>query len=134
MQLHTIAPAPNAAFRSCLGGVIRASVLFAATSPALADGRVSRAIEAASEMYIAGRNGACPNLRFDMGALIDMLKGYGLQVQVQEIEAGGKYRDKMPASMVMATRRYGSNPSMFCASAAEVYATGSTANVIELQK
>jgi hypothetical protein len=39
-------------------------------------------------MYIAGRNGACPNLRFNMGALIDMLKGYGLQAQ--DIEAGGK--------------------------------------------
>jgi hypothetical protein len=118
MQLLTIAPAPNAAFRSCLGGVIRASI--------------SRAIETASEMYIAGRNGACPNLRFNMGALIDMLKGYGLQVQ--DIEAGGKYRDEMQASMVMAAQRYGSNPSMFCANAAEVYATGSTANVIELQK
>jgi hypothetical protein len=88
MQLLTIAPALIAAFRSCLGGVIRASVLFAAISPALADGRISRAIEAASEMYIAGRNGACPNLRFNMGALIDMLKGYGLKVQ--DIEASGK--------------------------------------------
>jgi hypothetical protein len=39
-------------------------------------------------MYIAGRNGAWPNLRFNMGALIDMLKGYGLQAQ--DIEAGGK--------------------------------------------
>jgi hypothetical protein len=106
----------------------RASILFAAISPALADERISRAIDTASEMYIAGRNGACPNLRFNMGALIDMLKGYGLQVQ--DIEAGGKYRDEM----VMAAQRYGSNPSMFCASAAEVYATGSTANVIELQK
>jgi hypothetical protein len=132
MQLLTIAPAPNAAFRSCLGGVIRASILFAAISPALADERISRAIDTASEMYIAGRNGACPNLRFNMGALIDMLKGYGLQVQ--DIEAGGKYRDEMKASMVMAAQRYGSNPSMFCAKAAEVYATGSTANVIELQK
>jgi hypothetical protein len=132
MQLLTIAPAPNAAFRSCLGGVIRASILFAAISPALADERISRAIDTASEMYIAGRNGACPNLRFNMGALIDMLKGYGLQVQ--DIEAGGKYRDEMQSSMVIAAQRYGSNPSMFCASAAEVYATGSTANVIELQK
>jgi len=111
------------------------AVLFAAIVsdvPALADERISRAIEAASEMYIAGRNGACPNLRFNMGALIDMLKGYGLQVQ--DIEAGGKYRDEMQALMVMAAQRYGSNPSMFCAGAAEVYATGSTANVIELQK
>jgi hypothetical protein len=42
-------------------------------------------------MYVAGRSRACPNPRFNMGALIDMLKGYGLQVQ--DIEAGGKYRD-----------------------------------------
>jgi hypothetical protein len=39
-------------------------------------------------MYVAGRDGACPNLRFNMGALIDMLTSYGLQVQ--DIEAGGK--------------------------------------------
>jgi hypothetical protein len=95
----------------------------------LANERISRAIEAASEMYIAGRNGACPNLRFNMGALIDMLKGYGLQVQ--DIETGGKYHNEMQASMVMAAQRYGGNPSMFCASSAEV---GSTVNVIELQK
>ena len=84
------------------------AVLFAAIVadvPALADERISRAIEAASEMYIAGRNGACPNLRFNMGALIDMLKGYRLQVQ--DIGAGGKYRDEMQASMVMAAQRYG---------------------------
>jgi hypothetical protein len=111
------------------------AVLFAAIVsdvPALADERISRAIEAASEMYVAGRNGACPNLRFNMGALIDMLKGYGLRVQ--DIEAGGKYRDEMQASMVMAAKRYGSNPSIFCATAAAAYATGSTANVIELRK
>jgi hypothetical protein len=54
--------------------------------PALADERISRAIEAASEMYVAARDGACPNLRFNMGALIDMLTSYGLQVQ--DIEAG----------------------------------------------
>jgi hypothetical protein len=69
----------------------------------------SRAIEAASEMYVAG-------------------------LQVQDIEAGGKYRDEMQASMVMAAKRYGSNPSMFCATAAAAYVTGSTANVIELRK
>jgi hypothetical protein len=87
LQLLTIAPAN--AFRSCVGGAIRASVLFAAISPALADeGRISRAIEAASEMYVAGRNGACLNLRFNVDALIDMLKGYGLQVH--DIEAGGQ--------------------------------------------
>jgi hypothetical protein len=61
-----------------------AAVLFAAIVsdvPPLADERISRAIEAASEIYVAGRNGACPNLRFNVGALIDMLRGWGLQVQ-----------------------------------------------------
>jgi hypothetical protein len=54
--------------------------------PALTDEWISRAIEPASEMYVAGRDGVCPNLRFNMGALIDMLTSYGLQVQ--DIEAG----------------------------------------------
>jgi hypothetical protein len=88
-----------------------AAVLFAAIVsdvPALADERISRAIEAASEMYVAG-------------------------LQVQDIEAGGKYRDEIQASMVMAAKRYGGNPSMFCAAAA-ADVTGSTANVIELRK
>jgi hypothetical protein len=35
--------------------------------------------------------------------------------------------------MVMAAKRYGSNPSMFCATPAATYATGSTANVLELR-
>ena len=73
-------------------------------------------------MYVADRNRAGPNPRFNMGALIDMLKGYGLQVQ--DIEAGGKYRDEMQASMVMAAKRYGSNPSMFCATAGNVIKPG----------
>jgi hypothetical protein len=51
-------------------------------------------------MYIAGRNGAWPNLRFNMGALIDMLKGYGLQVQ--DIEAGAAASSVM--RMVMAAK------------------------------
>jgi hypothetical protein len=35
--------------------------------------------------------------------------------------------------MVMAAKRYGSNPSMFCATPAAAYATGSTANALELR-
>ncbi len=53
-----------------------AAVLFAAIVsdvPALADERISRAIEGAFEMFVAGRNGACPNLRFNMGALSHQL-------------------------------------------------------------
>jgi hypothetical protein len=68
--------------------------------PALTDEWISRAIEAASEMYVAGRDGVCPNLRFNMGALIDMLTSDGLQVQ--DIEAGAAASSVM--RMVMAAK------------------------------
>jgi 2-phospho-L-lactate guanylyltransferase (CobY/MobA/RfbA family) len=72
-----------------------AAVLFAAIVsdvPALTDERISRAIEAASEMYVAGRDGACPNLRFNMGALIDMLTSYGCRCRTSRPAASSVMR------------------------------------------
>jgi hypothetical protein len=101
---------------------IVAALLGFASSAALADDRIPRAIVEASEMFVAGRPGACPNLRLDMNALVAMLEGQGLQVQ--DIRPGGKYHGEMQMAMVEAALRYSADPALFCASAAEVYAAG----------
>ena len=79
-------------------------------------------------MYVAGRDGACPNLHFNTGALINMLTSDGLQVQ--DIEAGGTYHDEIHASMVMAAKRYGLNPSSSALPPPAALATTSTAKVL----
>lgn len=99
-----------------------------ACSPASADERMSNAIRAAAFMYVAGTHGACPNLRLNMQGLIDMLKGDGLEAR--DFEVDGKYYDQMQTALERDRLRY----ARFCDATAAVFANGSTANVLELQK
>ena len=103
-----------------------------ACSPASADERISNAIKAAAFMYVAGTHGACPNLRLNMQGLSDMLKGDGLEAQ--DFGPDGKYYSEMQTAIVRDRLRYVRNEKLFCDATAAIFANGSTANVLELQK
>jgi hypothetical protein len=103
-----------------------------ACSPASADERISNDIKAAAFMYVAGTHGACPNLRLNRQGLIDMLKGDGLEAQ--DFKADGKYYDQMETAMVREQLRYARDAKSFCDDAAAIFASGSTANVLEVRK
>jgi hypothetical protein len=103
-----------------------------ACSPASADERISNAIKAAAFMYVAGTHGACPNLRLNMQGLIDMLKGDGLEAQ--DFDVGGRYYSGMQTAMEIDRLRYARDAKLFCNATAAVFANGSTANVLELEK
>src|SRR5579864_7177698 len=95
-----------------------------ACSPAKADDRISHVLESAATMYVAGSKDSCPKLHLNMEGMIDMLKGYGLQVD--DMEDGGRYHDEFQVDMATAALRYSRNPQLFCAAAKAVYANGTT--------